>query len=394
MSFLTLQDVDLKDKKVIVRVDFNVPVKNAEVTSTVRIKAAIPTIEYILKQGGAVILLSHLGRPKEGKYSEEFSLAPVAKSLESIINKPVRFQKDWIHGVKASAGEIVLCDNVRFNKGEKASDEELSKKISALGDVFVMDAFATSHRAQATTYGVAKYIDVACAGLLLEKEIKALEKALKEPKKPMAAIVGGSKVSTKLSVLHNLVNKVEILVVGGGIANTFIKASGYNVGKSLYEEDLVEEAQQIMAEAKVQGVIVPIPVDVRVAKEFSETAEATIKNVADVADDEQILDIGPKSAENIAKLLKDANTILWNGPLGVFEFDNFGEGTKALSLAIADSNGFSVAGGGDTIAAIEKYDIEDKVSYISTAGGAFLEFLEGKKLPAVEILKEKAQAKA
>ncbi len=391
MSFLTLQDVDLKDKKVIVRVDFNVPVKNAEVTSTVRIKAAIPTIEYILKQGGAVILLSHLGRPKEGKYGEEFSLAPVAKSLESIINKPVRFQKDWLHGVEASAGDIVMCDNVRFNKGEKASDEELSKKIAALGDVFVMDAFATSHRAQASTYGVAKYIDVACAGLLLEKEIKALEKALKEPKKPMAAIVGGSKVSTKLSVLHNLVNKVEILIVGGGIANTFIKASGYNVGKSLYEEDLVAEAQEIMTEAKAKGVIVPIPVDVRVAKEFSETAEATIKDVADVADDEQILDIGPKSAENIAKLLKNANTILWNGPLGVFEFDNFGEGTKALSMAIADSNGFSVAGGGDTIAAIEKYDIENKISYISTAGGAFLEFLEGKQLPAVEILKEKAK---
>ncbi len=393
MNFLTLQDVNLKDKKVIVRVDFNVPVKNAEVTSTVRIKSAIPTIEYILKQGGAVILLSHLGRPKEGNYSEEFSLAPVAKSLENIINKRVIFEKNWLEGIDAKAGDIVLCDNVRFNKGEKACDEELSKKISALGDVFVMDAFSTSHRAQATTFGVAKYIDVACAGLLLEKEIKALEKALKEPKKPMAVIVGGSKVSTKLSVLHNLVDKVEILIVGGGIANTFIKASGYNVGKSLYEEDLVAEAQEIMADAKAKSIIVPIPVDVRVAKKFSETAEATIKDVADVADDEQILDIGPKSAENIAKLLKNSNTILWNGPLGVFEFDNFGEGTKALSLAIAESSGFSVAGGGDTIAAIEKYDIEDKVSYISTAGGAFLEFLEGNELPAVEILKEKAQDK-
>ena len=392
MGFLTLQDVDLKDKKAIVRVDFNVPIKNAEVTSTVRIKAAIPTIEYILEQGGAVILLSHLGRPKEGRYGEEFSLAPVAKSLESIINKPVRFQKDWLNGVQAKAGDIIMCDNVRFNKGEKASDEDLSKKIAKIGDVFVMDAFATSHRAQASTYGVAKYIDVACAGLLLEKEIKALDKALEAPQKPMAAIVGGSKVSTKLSVLHNLLNKVEILIVGGGIANTFIKASGYNVGKSLYEEDLVAEAQDIMTKAKAQGITVPIPVDVRVAKEFSETAEATIKDVADVADDEQILDIGPKSAENIAKLLKDAKTILWNGPLGVFEFDNFQEGTKALSIAIAESSGFSVAGGGDTIAAIEKYGIEDKVSYISTAGGAFLEFLEGKKLPAVEILKEKAQS--
>ena len=392
MGFLTLQDVDLKDKKAIVRVDFNVPIKNAEVTSTVRIKAAIPTIEYILEQGGAVILLSHLGRPKEGRYGEEFSLAPVAKSLESIINKPVRFQKDWLNGVQAKAGDIIMCDNVRFNKGEKASDEDLSKKIAKIGDVFVMDAFATSHRAQASTYGVAKYINVACAGLLLEEEIKTLDKALEAPQKPMAAIVGGSKVSTKLSVLHNLLNKVEILIVGGGIANTFIKASGYNVGKSLYEEDLVAEAQDIMTKAKAQGIIVPIPVDVRVAKEFSETAEATIKDVADVADDEQILDIGPKSAENIAKLLKDAKTILWNGPLGVFEFDNFQEGTKALSIAIAESSGFSVAGGGDTIAAIEKYGIEDKVSYISTAGGAFLEFLEGKKLPAVEILKEKAQS--
>jgi phosphoglycerate kinase len=392
MGFLTLHDIDLKDKKVIVRVDFNVPIKNAEVTSTVRIKAAIPTIEYIIEQGGAVILLSHLGRPKEGRYGEEFSLAPVAKSLESIINKPVRFQKDWLNGVQAKAGDIIMCDNVRFNKGEKASDEDLSKKIAKIGDVFVMDAFATSHRAQASTYGVAKYIDVACAGLLLEKEIKALDKALEAPQKPMAAIVGGSKVSTKLSVLHNLLNKVEILIVGGGIANTFIKASGYNVGKSLYEEDLVAEAQDIMTKAKAQGITVPIPVDVRVAKEFSETAEATIKDVADVADDEQILDIGPKSAENIAKLLKDAKTILWNGPLGVFEFDNFQEGTKALSIAIAESSGFSVAGGGDTIAAIEKYGIEDKVSYISTAGGAFLEFLEGKKLPAVEILKEKAQS--
>jgi len=392
MDFLTLQDIDLKDKKVIVRVDFNVPIKNAEVTSTVRIKAAIPTIEYILDQGGAVILLSHLGRPKEGKYGEEFSLAPVAKSLESIIKKPVRFQKNWLNGVQATAGNIVMCDNVRFNKGEKASDDDLSKKIAELGDVFVMDAFATSHRAQASTYGVAKYIDVACAGLLLEKEIKALEKALKVPKKPMVAIVGGSKVSTKLSVLHNLLSKVEVLIVGGGIANTFIKASGYNIGKSLYEGDLVAEAQEIMAAAKAQGVILPIPVDVRVAKEFSETAEATIKDISDVSDDEQILDMGPKSAENITKLLEDAKTILWNGPLGVFEFDNFQECTKALSIAIAESNSFSVAGGGDTIAAIEKYGIEDKISYISTAGGAFLEFLEGKKLPAVEMLKEKAQA--
>ncbi|MEY8673210.1 phosphoglycerate kinase [Francisella philomiragia] len=390
MSFLTLKDVDLKNKKVLVRVDFNVPVKDGKVTSKVRIEAAIPTIQYILDQGGAVILMSHLGRPTEGEYDSQFSLEPVAEALSQIIKKPVRFAKDWLNGVDAKAGEIVMCDNVRFNKGEKKSDDELSKKIASLGDVFVMDAFATAHRAQASTYGVAKYVPVACAGLLLANEIKALEKALKAPKKPMAAIVGGSKVSTKLSVLHNLLDKVEILIVGGGIANTFIKAEGFNIGNSLYEEDLVGEAKDILAKAKERGVNIPVPVDVRVAKEFSENAVAVVKNVADVADDEMILDIGPKSERNIAELLKSANTILWNGPVGVFEFDNFAEGTKALSLAIAESDAFSVAGGGDTIAAIEKFDIKDKVSYISTAGGAFLEFLEGKKLPAVEILKEKA----
>lgn len=390
MSFLTLKDVDLKNKKVLVRVDFNVPVKDGKVTSKVRIEAAIPTIQYILDQGGAVILMSHLGRPTEGEYDSQFSLEPVAEALSQIIKKPVRFAKDWLNGVDANAGEIVMCDNVRFNKGEKKSDDELSKKIASLGDVFVMDAFATAHRAQASTYGVAKYVPVACAGLLLANEIKALEKALKAPKKPMAAIVGGSKVSTKLSVLHNLLDKVEILIVGGGIANTFIKAEGFNIGNSLYEDDLVGEAKDILAKAKELGVNIPVPVDVRVAKEFSENAVAVVKNVADVADDEMILDIGPKSERNIAELLKSANTILWNGPVGVFEFDNFAEGTKALSLAIAESDAFSVAGGGDTIAAIEKFDIKDKVSYISTAGGAFLEFLEGKKLPAVEILKEKA----
>lgn len=391
MSFLTIKDVDLKGKKVLVRVDFNVPVKDGKVTSTVRIEAALPTINYILEQGGAVILMSHLGRPTEGEYEAQFSLEPVAKALESIINKPVKFVKDWLNGVDASAGEIIMCDNVRFNKGEKKSDDDLAKQIASLGDVFVMDAFATAHRAQASTYGVAKYIPVACAGFLVEGEIKALEKALKEPKKPMAAIVGGSKVSTKLSVLHNLLDKVETLVVGGGIANTFIKAQGHNVGISLYEEDLVAEAQDIFKKANEKGIKIPVPVDVRVAKEFSETAEAVIKDVSDVADDEMIMDIGPKSEENLTKLLKSSNTILWNGPLGVFEFDNFGNGTKALSLAIADSEGFSVAGGGDTIAAIEKYNIKDKVSYISTAGGAFLEFLEDKKLPAIEILKEKAK---
>ncbi|AIT10083.1 phosphoglycerate kinase [Candidatus Francisella endociliophora] len=390
MSFLTLKDVDFNGKKAVIRVDFNVPVKNGEVTSTVRIEAAVPTINYILDNGGAVILLSHLGRPTEGEYNPEFSLEPVAKSLEKIINKPVNFAKNWLDGVEVSKGEIVLCDNVRFNKGEKKNNAELAQQMAKLGDVFVMDAFATSHRAQASTYGIAEYMPVACAGTLLANEIEALEKALKAPKKPMAAIVGGSKVSTKLSVLHNLLDKVEILVVGGGIANTFIKAEGYDVGSSLSEADLVEEAKDILAKAKAHGVNIPVPVDVRVAKEFSESAEAVVKKVSDVADDEMILDIGPESEKMISELLKSANTILWNGPVGVFEFDNFAEGTKALSLAIAESDAFSVAGGGDTIAAIEKFDIKDKVSYISTAGGAFLEFLEGKKLPAVEILKEKA----
>lgn len=390
MNFLTLRDVDLKDKRVLVRVDFNVPVKDGKVTSKVRIEAAIPTIQYILDKGGAVILMSHLGRPVEGEYDPQFSLEPVAEALSQIINKPVKFAKDWLNGVDAKVGEIVMCDNVRFNKGEKSSNDDLSQKIASLGDVFVMDAFATAHRAQASTYGVAKFIPVACAGLLLAKEVNALEKVLKSPKKPMAAIVGGSKVSTKLMVLHNLLKKVEILVVGGGIANTFLKAQGYNIGASLYEEDLVIEAKEIITEANYKGIIIPIPRDVRVAKKFDENAEAIVKDVHDIANDDIILDIGPKSEEYITECLKEANTILWNGPVGVFEFENFASGTKALSLAIAESNAFSVAGGGDTIAAIEKFDIKDKVSYISTAGGAFLELLEGKKLPAIEMLIEKA----
>ncbi|MFV9996092.1 MAG: phosphoglycerate kinase [Francisella endosymbiont of Hyalomma asiaticum] len=390
MGFLTLKDVDLKDKKVLVRVDFNVPVKDGKVTSKVKIEAAIPTIQYILDQGGAMILMSHLGRPIEGEYNPQFSLEPVAEALSQIINKPVKFAKGWLGGVDVKAGEIVMCENVRFNNGEKKADEDLSKKIASLGDVFVMDAFATAHRAQASTYGVAKYVPVACAGILLTNEIQALEKALKSPKKPMAAIVGGSKVSTKLSLLYNFLDKVEILIVGGSIANTFLKAEGYNVGNSLYEQDLVAEVRDILTKARTLGVNIPIPVDVRVAKEFSENAQAITKKVSDVADDEMILDIGPESEKEIAELLKSVNTILWNGPIGVFEFDNFATGTKALSLAIAQSVAFSVAGGGDTIAAIEKFGIKDQVSYISTAGGTFLEFFEGKKLSAVEILKEKA----
>jgi len=389
MSFLRLSEVDVNNKKVVIRVDFNVPVKNKQVQSKVRIEAALPTIKYVLDNNGAVILLTHLGRPTEGEYNEEFSLKPVAKCLSEMLGKEVKFQKEWLEGVYVAAGEIVMCDNVRFNPGEKKSNDELSMKMAKLGDIFVMDAFATSHRDQASTCGIAKFMPVACAGFLLSKELDALGAALEAPKHPLAAIVGGAKVSTKLTVLYNIVKKADILIVGGGLANTFLAAKGYNIGASLYETDLVEDAKKIIKLAEEKGVKLPLPVDVRVATEFSENAKATIKDVANVKDGELILDIGPKSEAVLVELLKEANTILWNGPVGVFEFNNFESGSKALSMAIAESNAFSIAGGGDTIAAIEKFDVKDNVSYISTAGGAFLEFLEGKKLPAVEILKEK-----
>ncbi|MGB0204524.1 MAG: phosphoglycerate kinase [Neptuniibacter sp.] len=385
MSVLKMSELDLSGKRVLIREDLNVPVKNGEVTSDARIRASLPTIELALKAGAKVMVMSHLGRPTEGEYNEEFSLQPVANHISKLLDREVPLIKDWLDGgFEVAEGELVLLENVRFNVGEKKDNEELSQKMAALCDVYVMDAFGTAHRAQASTHGVAKFADVACAGPLLAGELDALGKALDKPARPLAAIVGGSKVSTKLEVLTALSDQVDQLIVGGGIANTFLAAAGKPVGKSLCEHDLIPVAQDLM-----KKVNIPMPVDVVVAKEFAETAEATVKSVDDVAEDDMILDIGPQSAQNLAELLKDAGTIIWNGPVGVFEFDQFGEGTKTLSLAIAENQGFSIAGGGDTLAAVDKYDIADKVSYISTGGGAFLEFVEGKKLPAVAALEAK-----
>ncbi len=386
MPVLKISDLDLAGKRVLIREDLNVPVKDGKVTSDARIRAAIPTLELALKAGAKVIVMSHLGRPTEGQYEEEFSLAPVAAHLSQLLGRNVPLVKEWQSGVNVGAGELVLLENVRFNKGEKKDNEDLSKQYAALCDVFVMDAFGTAHRAEASTHGVAKFAPIACAGLLLGDELDNLEKALKHPARPLVAIVGGSKVSTKLTVLENLSEKVDQLIVGGGIANTFLAAAGFPVGKSLCEHDLIPAAKALMAKTHI-----PLPVDVVVGREFNENAKATVKDVEDVADDEMIFDIGPKSAANLAALLKDAKSIIWNGPVGVFEFDQFGEGTKTLSLAIADSDAFSIAGGGDTLAAVDKYGIEKKVSYISTGGGAFLEYVEGKVLPAVAILEERAK---
>ena len=385
MSVLKMSELDLSGKRVLIREDLNVPVKNGEVTSDARIRASLPTIELALKAGAKVMVMSHLGRPTEGEYNEEFSLQPVANHISKLLDREVPLIKDWLDGgFEVAEGELVLLENVRFNVGEKKDNEELSQKMAALCDVYVMDAFGTAHRAQASTHGVAQFAEVACAGPLLAGELDALGKALDKPARPLAAIVGGSKVSTKLEVLTALSDQVDQLIVGGGIANTFLAAAGKPVGKSLCEHDLIPVAQDLM-----KKVNIPMPVDVVVAKEFAETAEATVKSVDDVAEDDMILDIGPQSAQNLAELLKDAGTIIWNGPVGVFEFDQFGEGTKTLSLAIAENQGFSIAGGGDTLAAVDKYDIADKVSYISTGGGAFLEFVEGKKLPAVAALEAK-----
>jgi phosphoglycerate kinase len=389
MSIKRMADLDLAGKRVLIRQDLNVPVKNGKVTSDIRIQASVPTIQQALAKGAAVIVMSHLGRPEEGKYDEESSMKPVAERLSSLLAKPVRLERDWIDGVNVNPGEVVLCENVRFNVGEKKNNDELGKKMAALCDIFVMDAFGTAHRAEASTHSVAKFAPVACAGPLLASELDALGKALETPARPLVAIVGGSKVSTKLTVLKSLSEKVDQLIVGGGIANTFIAAMGFPVGKSLYEADLIDEAKQLIAAAKSAGSDIPIPTDVVCAKEFSETAAATVKKVQDVAADDLILDIGPDTAKQYADILKSAGTIVWNGPVGVFEIDQFGEGTKTLSMAIAASPAFSIAGGGDTLAAIDKYGIEDKVSYTSTGGGAFLEFLEGKELPAVAVLKSR-----
>jgi len=386
MSVLKMTDLDLSGKRVLIREDLNVPVKDGQVTSDARIRASLPTIQQALKAGAQVMVMSHLGRPTEGEYEEKFSLAPVAEHIGKLLERNVPLIKDWLEGdFEVGAGELVLLENVRFNAGEKKNDEALSRKMAELCDVYVMDAFGTAHRAQASTHGVARFAPVACAGPLLAGELDALGKALDNPARPLAAIVGGSKVSTKLEVLTALSDNVDQLIVGGGIANTFLAAAGKPVGKSLYEEDLIPVAQDLM-----KKVSIPMPTDVVVATEFAENATATVKSVDDVAEDDMILDIGPDSATALAGLLKEAGTIIWNGPVGVFEFDQFGNGTKVLSLAIADNQGFSIAGGGDTLAAVDKYGIEDKVSYISTGGGAFLEFVEGKKLPAVAVLEERA----
>ena len=387
MSIKRMVDLDLAGKRVLIRQDLNVPVKNGKVTSDIRIQASVPTIEQALAKGAAVIVMSHLGRPEEGQYHEESSMKPVAERLQSLLGKPIRLEKDWLSGITIQPGEVVLCENVRFNIGEKKNNDDLGQKMAALCDVYVMDAFGTAHRAEASTHAVAKFAPIACAGPLLASELDALGKALETPTKPLVAIVGGSKVSTKLTVLKSLSEKVDQLIVGGGIANTFIAAMGLPVGKSLYEPDLIEEAKRLIADARAAGSDIPIPTDVVCAKEFSETATATVKKVADVEADDLILDIGPDTANQYADILKSAGTIVWNGPVGVFEIDQFGNGTKSLSMAIAESPAFSIAGGGDTLAAIDKYEINDKVSYTSTGGGAFLEFLEGKELPAVAVLK-------
>jgi phosphoglycerate kinase len=387
MNVIKMTDLDLKGKRVLIREDLNVPIKDGKVTSDARIRASLPTIEFAIKAGAIVMLMSHLGRPTEGEYAEEFSLAPVALHLSSLINQEVALIKDWHAELDLKDGSVVLFENVRFNKGEKKDDEILSKTYADLCDIFVMDAFGTAHRAQASTHGVAKFAPVACAGPLLVAELEALAKALDNPKRPVVAIVGGSKVSTKLTVLESLSTIVDQLIVGGGIANTFLAAAGYPVGKSLYEVDLLDNAK-----ALAQKTSIPLPSDVVVGKEFSEMAEATLKQVSDVDSDDMIFDIGPDSTKVFADIIKNAGTIIWNGPVGVFEFDQFGEGTKALSLSIAESSAFSIAGGGDTLAAVDKYNIADKISYISTGGGAFLEFVEGKTLPAVAILTARAKA--
>ncbi|QPR28259.1 phosphoglycerate kinase [Edwardsiella hoshinae] len=386
MSVIKMTDLDLAGKRVLIRADLNVPVKDGKVTSDARIRASLPTIELALKQGACVMVTSHLGRPTEGEYNEAFSLLPVVNYLNDHLSAPVRLAKDYLDGVDVAPGELVVLENVRFNKGEKKDDEALSKKYAALCDVFVMDAFGTAHRAQASTHGVGKFAPIACAGPLLSAELEALGKALSNPARPMVAIVGGSKVSTKLTVLDSLAKIADQLIVGGGIANTFIAAEGHNVGKSLYEADLIPEAKKLLTTCDI-----PVPTDVRVATEFSETAPATMKSVSEIKDDEQVLDLGDASAEQLAAILKNAKTILWNGPVGVFEFPNFRKGTEIVANAIAESDAFSIAGGGDTLAAIDLFGIADKISYISTGGGAFLEFVEGKKLPAVVMLEERAK---
>jgi len=391
MSVIKMTDLDLAGKRVLIREDLNVPIKDGKVTSDARIRASMPTIKHAADAGAKVMLMSHVGRPTEGEFSAENSLQPVADHISGLLGKPVRLIRDYLDGgFDVADGEVVLLENVRFNTGEKKNEETLSKKYAALCDIYVMDAFGTAHRAQASTHGAGTYAPVACAGPLLAGELEALGKALDNPARPMVAIVGGSKVSTKLTVLESLSTIVDQLVVGGGIANTFIAAAGMPVGKSLYEADLVETCKKLTADAEARGGSIPVPTDIVCAKKFAPDAEATLKSADQCLDDDMIFDIGPDSCAELAEIIKNAGTIVWNGPVGVFEFDQFGEGTKAIALAIAESNAFSIAGGGDTLAAVDKYDIADKISYISTGGGAFLEFLEGKELPAVTMLEGRA----
>lgn len=390
MTVTRMSDLDLRGKRVLIREDLNVPIENGHITSTQRLDASLPTIKAARDAGAKVMVISHLGRPKEGQFDAESSLAPVANWLSEKLGKPVRLIADYLDGVDVAEGEVVVLENCRMNVGEGKDDETLSKKYAALCDVFVMDAFGTAHRAQASTHGVIKFAPIAAAGPLLCAELDALGKALEHPAHPLLAIVAGSKVSTKLTLLENLIGKVDQLIVGGGIANTFIAAAGYSVGNSLYEPDLLSAAKKVLADAKRRGADVPMPVDVVVAPEFSAHAPATVKSVEQVKEGEMILDIGPETARQYAELIAKAGTVVWNGPVGVFEFDAFGKGTEVLAHAIAHSKAFSIAGGGDTLAAVDKYGIADKVSYISTGGGAFLEFLEGKELPAVTALKARA----
>ncbi|HXW74233.1 MAG TPA: phosphoglycerate kinase [Steroidobacteraceae bacterium] len=391
MRVLRMTDTDLRNKRVLIREDLNVPVQGGVVTSDARIRAALATIRYALDQHAHVFVMSHLGRPKEGEETAALSLAPVAARLSELLGKPVPLRKNWIDGLECAAGSAVLCENVRFLSGEREDDEQLARRLAALCEVFVMDAFATAHRAEASTHGVARYAPVACAGPLLVGELEALERALKDPARPLLAVVGGSKVSTKLLVLESLLDKVDKLIVGGGIANTFLAANGTDVGKSLCETEMLDVARRLMEKARLRGTEIPLPTDVVVGREFAATAHADVRPVGEVRRDEMILDIGPDTADRCSALLQSAGTIIWNGPVGVFEFDQFGEGTRAIAMGVARSKAFSLAGGGDTLAAIEKYGVEDGISYISTGGGAFLEFVEGKTLPAVAVLEQRAR---
>ncbi|WP_018693594.1 phosphoglycerate kinase [Algicola sagamiensis] len=391
MTVLHMTDIDLQGKRVLIREDLNVPLKEGRVASDARILAALPTIQLALEKGAQVMVMSHLGRPSEGMVDDQYSLQPVVNYLQDTLDVPVRLEKDYLNGVSHQDNEIIIFENVRFNQGEKANDDTLAQQLASLCDVFVMDAFGTAHRAQASTHGIAKYAKTACAGPLLVAELEALSKALEKPARPMVAIVGGSKVSTKLQVLETLSSKVDQLVVGGGIANTFIAAQGHNVGQSLFEDSLIPDAKRLMENAQDIGGDIPVPSDVIVGQAFSAEAEAILRPVSDIQQDDMVFDIGPDSAEVLAQIIAKAGTIVWNGPVGVFEFEQFSQGTERVAQAIAESRAFSIAGGGDTLAAIDKYQIADKVSYISTGGGAFLEFLEGKKLPAVEVLEQRAR---